>query len=84
MFSLTDRAWRAISARVRACSVVRADIASREVPANIRKFGLPAVRAPDPTKSFDETNTTFRFVNACAIPFLAIQEIKFSRSRDFV
>jgi hypothetical protein len=80
MFSLTDRAWRAISARVRACSVVRADIASREVPANIRKFAPSAVRTPDPTKSFDET---FRFVSACAIPSLAIQ-IKFSRSRDFV
>ena len=51
MFSLTDRAWRAISARVRACSVVRADIASREVPANIRKFAPSAVRTPDPTKS---------------------------------
>ena len=74
---------RATLAQVRACSAVPADTISRAVPADMRRL-RPSAPEPDPTKGSDETNSAFRFVNACAqLLALAILKIGFDGLRDF-
>src|SRR5215475_779312 len=62
-----DRALRAIWARVRACSAVRADTISCALPANMSRLRSAAPET-DPTKGLGKTYPTFRFVHAYATP----------------
>ena len=77
-----DRALRAILARVRACSAVRADTVSRAVPANRRRL-RPSAPEPNPAKGSGETNPTFRFVSACATPCVSDSQDRLGRRLRF-
>lgn len=82
LLNQNDRALRAILARVRACSVVRADTVSRAVPANMRRL-WPSAPEPDPTKGSGETTPTFRFVSACATPCVSDPQSRLRRLLRF-